>query len=151
MTDEMVKGLVRRVSVIAELALDPGVQHLLTRLESPGVLRALERVTDPQVLEPLEGVLSALALAQSGLTDEMVKGLVRKVATLAELVLDPFVLDALQVLGRALKAGQAEYPDVKVPPVGGVFGALRAANDADTRRVMAFALAVVRNLGHEFS
>lgn len=89
-------------------------------------------------------------LILAGLTDEMVVGLVRKVATLGELLLDPFVLDAIGVLARALKEGQSQYPDVKVPPVGGVFGALRAANDEDTRRVVAFALAVAKSLGKEF-
>jgi len=151
MTDDMVKGLVRRVSALAEVVLDPGVAEVLKRFEDPHVLQALNRVTDPQALEALEGLTGALTLVQSGLTDDMIKGLVRKLSVLLELVLDPFVLDALQTVARALKAGQSEYPNVKVPPVGGIFGALRAANDEDTRRVMAFALAVMRNLGHEFA
>jgi len=151
MTDDMVKQLVRRISALAEVVLDPGVASVLERLDDPAVVRTLTRVTDPQVLEPLEGLTGVLALVQSGLTDDMVKGLVRKVTVLGELVLDPFVLDALQTVARALKAGQAQYPDVKVAPVGGIFGALRAANDPDTRRVMAFALAVLQNLGRQFA
>lgn len=151
MTDDMVQGLVRRVEALAEVVLDPGVAEVLERLKDPAVQRAVTRLTDPQTLEPIEGLTGALSLLQSGLTDDMIQGLVRKISVLGELILDPFVLDALQTVARALKAGQAEYPDVKVPPVGGVFGALRAANDPDTRRVMAFALAVMRNLGHEFA
>ena len=151
MTDDMVKGLVSRLSTLGEVLLDPGVMELLERLRSPEVLETLERVTAPSTLSGLRGVVGALDLASSGMTDEMVAGLVRKIGVLGELILDPFVLDALQRAARALKAGQAQYPDVKVPPVGGFFGALRSANDPDTRRVMAFALAVMQNLGHEFS
>lgn len=151
MTDDMVKGLVTRLSALGEVVLDPGVIALLERVRSPAVLDTLQRVTAPSTLEGLRGVVSALDLASSGMTDEMVAGLIRKVGVLAELILDPFVLDALQRAARALKAGQAQYPDVKVPPVGGIFGALRSANDPDTRRVMAFALAVMQNLGHEFA
>ncbi|MEJ2292210.1 MAG: DUF1641 domain-containing protein, partial [Deinococcales bacterium] len=107
--------------------------------------------TSPTTLQNMRGLVGALDLAGSGMTDEMVAGLVRKIGVLAELIMDPFVIDAIQRAARALKAGQAQYPDVKVPPVGGIFGALRSANDPDTRRVMAFALAVMQNLGHEFS
>lgn len=151
MTDDMLKGLVSKVAALAEVILDPGVLELLERVKSPEVLATLDQVTDPITLEGLRGLTGALNLVQGGMTDEMVAGLVRKVGVLGELILDPFVLDALQRAARALKAGQAQYPDVKVPPVGGIFGALRSANDPDTRRVMAFALAVMRNLGHEFS
>lgn len=104
----------------------------------------------PTTLEGLRGLMGALELVQGAMTDEMVAGLARRVSTLAALVPDPFVIDALETLARALKASQADYPDVKVPPVGGIFGALRAANDPETRRVMAFALAVMRHLGREF-
>jgi hypothetical protein len=151
MTDDMVKGLVAKVATLAEVVLDPGVLALLERVKDPELLATLERVMAPKTLEGLRGLAGALDLVQSGMTDEMVSGLVRKVGVLAELILDPFVLDALERAARALKAGQSEYPDVKVPPVGGVFAALRSANDPDTRRVMAFAMAVMRNLGHEFS
>ena len=151
MTDDMVKGLVSKVAMLAEVVLDPGVLELLEKVKSPELLQTLDRVTAPQTLEGLRGLAGVIDLLQSGMTDEMVAGLVRKVGVLAELILDPFVLDALDRAARALKAGQAEYPDVKVPPVGGIFGALRSANDPDTRRVMAFALAVMRNLGNEFS
>lgn len=150
MTDDMVVGLVQRVMRLAEVILDPGMMALLDRFKDPDVTATLERVTDPQVLEAIRGLTGALTLVQSAMTDDMVQGLVKKVSVLGELVLDPFVLDAIQVLARALKAGQAQYPDVKVPPVGGVFAALRAANDPDTRRVLAFALAVAKNLGEEF-
>jgi uncharacterized protein YjgD (DUF1641 family) len=150
MTDEMVVSLVQRVVRLAEVILDPGMMALLERFKDPDVTATLERVTDPQVLEAIRGLTGALTLVQSAMTDEMVEGLVKKVSVLGEVVLDPFVLDAIQVLARALKAGQAQYPDVKVPPVGGVFAALRSANDADTRRVFAFALAVAKNLGEEF-
>lgn len=151
MTDDMVKGLVSKVAMLAEVVLDPGVLELLEKVKSPELLQTLDRVTSPQTLEGLRGLAGVIDLLQSGMTDDMVAGLVRKVGVLAELILDPFVLDALDRAARALKAGQAEYPDVKVPPVGGIFGALRSANDPDTRRVMAFALAVMRNLGNEFS
>lgn len=150
MTDDMLTGLVRRLTGVAEVALDPGVLALLERLQRPEVKQALEQLTDASTLETLRGLTGALNLMKSGMTDEMLSGLVRKIGVLAELVLDPFVIDALQRAARALKAGQAQYPDVKVPPVGGVFGALRSANDPDTRRVMAFALAVMQNLGQEF-
>lgn len=150
MTDEMIKGMVRRVATLAEVALDPQVLDLLERMRRPDVIATFERLTDPQVLEVLRGATSTLALVQSGLADEMVTGLVKKLAVVGEMLLDPFVLDALQTLARALKAGQSQYPDVKVPPVGGVFAALRAANDPDTRRALAFALAVAKNLGAEF-
>ncbi len=151
MTDDMVKGLVGKVAALAEVVLDPGVLDLLDKFKDPELLATLDRVTSPTTLEGLRGLAGAIDLVQGAMTDEMVAGLVRKVGVLAELVLDPFVLDALARAARALKAGQAEYPDVKVPPVGGIFGALRSANDPDTRRVMAFALAVMRNLGSEFS
>ena len=151
MTDDMLTGLVRKVSGIAEVALDPGVLVLLDRFKDPEVQLALEQLTESSTLETFRGLAGALSLMKSGMTDEMLAGLVRKVSVLGELILDPFVLDALQRAARALKAGQAQYPDVKVPPVGGIFGALRSANDPDTRRVMAFALAVMQNLGHEFS
>lgn len=151
LTDDMVSGLVSRISALAEVVLDPGVIALLGRLSRPDVQAGLERLTDPSTLETLDGLTSVAAMAQAGLTDDMVAGLVRKAATLAELILDPFVLDALERAARALKAGQAEYPDVKVPPVGGAFGALRTANDPDTRRVAAFALSVMRNLGSQFA
>ena len=151
MTDDMLKGLVRKISGVAEVVLDPGVLALLDRFKDPDVVMALDQLTDVSTLETLRGVTGALSLMKGGMTDEMVAGLVRKIGVLAELILDPFVLDALQRAARALKAGQAQYPDVKVPPVGGIFGALRSANDPDTRRVMAFALAVMQNLGHEFS
>ncbi|MEJ2668638.1 MAG: DUF1641 domain-containing protein [Deinococcales bacterium] len=151
MTDEMVTGLVGKLSSLAEVILDPGVLTVLDRLKSPEVQQTLTRLTDASTLEALDGLTGALNLVQSGLTDDMVAGLVRKVGVLGELILDPFVLDALERLARALKAGQSEYPAVTVPPVGGIFGALRSANDPDTRRVMAFALAVMRNLGQEFS
>ncbi len=151
MTDDMVKGLVGKVAALAEVVLDPGVLDLLDKFKDPELLATLDRVTSPTTLEGLRGLAGAIDLVQGAMTDEMVAGLVHKVGVLAELVLDPFVLDALARAARALKAGQAEYPDVKVPPVGGIFGALRSANDPDTRRVMAFALAVMRNLGSEFS
>lgn len=151
MTDDMVKGLVGKIAALAEVVLDPAVLELLERVKSPEVLATLDRVTSPTTLQNVRGLLGALDLAGSGMTDEMVAGLVRKIGILAELIMDPFVLDAIQRAARALKAGQAQYPDVKVPPVGGIFGALRSANDPDTRRVMAFALAVMQNLGHEFS
>lgn len=151
MTDDMVKGLVGKVAALAEVVLDPGVLDLLDKFKDPELLATLDRVTSPTTLEGLRGLAGAIDLVQGAMTDEMVAGLVHKVGVLAELILDPFVLDALARAARALKAGQAEYPDVKVPPVGGIFGALRSANDPDTRRVMAFALAVMRNLGSEFS
>lgn len=151
MTDDMVKNLVGRLSQLAEVVLDPGVTELLTRFQDPRVQRSLGHLTDPATLDDLEGTVDLLSLLQSGMTDDMVKNLVGRASQLAELILDPFIMDALQTMARALKAGQAEYPTEKVPPVGGVFGALRAANDPDTRRVMAFALAVTRNLGKEFS
>lgn len=151
MTDDMVQGLVGKVSALAEVILDPGVLSVLDRMKSAEVQATLLRLTDATTLEALDGLTGALNLVQSGLTDEMVAGLVRKVELLGELILDPFVLDALERLARALKAGQAEYPGVTVPPVGGIFGALRSANDPETRRVMAFALAVMKNLGQEFA
>lgn len=151
MTDDMVSGLVRKLSALAEVMLDPGVLSLLDRLKSVEVQTTVRRLTDASTLAALDGLTGALNLVQSGLTDDMVASLVRKIGVLGELVLDPFVLDALVRLARALKAGQAQYPDVTVPPVGGIFGALRSANDPQTRRVMAFALAVMRNLGQEFS
>lgn len=151
MTDDMVKGLVGKVSALAEVVLDPGVLELLEAVKSPELLGTLDRLTSPATLQNMRGLIGALDLVGSGMTDEMVAGLVRKIGVLGELILDPFVLDALQRAARALKAGQAQYPDVKVPPVGGIFGALRSANDPDTRRVMAFALAVMQNLGHEFA
>jgi len=151
MTDDMVKGLVGKIATLAEVVLDPAVLELLERVKSPEVVGTLDRLTSPATLENMRGLVGALDLLGSGMTDEMVAGLVRKIGVLAELILDPFVLDALERAARALKAGQAQYPDVKVPPVGGIFGALRSANDPDTRRVMAFALAVMQNLGHEFS
>lgn len=151
MTDDMVKGLVGKVAALAEVVLDPGVLELLEKFKDPDLLATLDRVTAPTTLEGLRGLAGAIDLVQGAMTDEMVAGLVHKVGILAELILDPFVLDALARAARALKAGQAEYPDVKVPPVGGIFGALRSANDPDTRRVMAFGLAVMRNLGSEFS
>lgn len=151
MTDDMVSGLVGKVAALAEVLLDPGVARVLERLKAPDVQDTLVQLTDASTLEALNGLTGVLNLVQSGLTDEMVAGLVRKVGVLGELILDPFVLDALERLGRALKAGQAEYPDVEVPPVGGIFAALRSANDPETRRVMAFALAVMRNLGQEFT
>lgn len=151
MTDDMVKGLVAKLAALAEVILDPGVLAVLDRLKSPDVQRTLLRLTDAPTMEALEGLAGALNLVQSALTDDMVAGLVAKVGVLGELVLDPFVIDALERLAKALKAGQAAYPDVVVPPMGGIFGALRSANDPDTRRVMAFALAVMRNLGQEFT
>jgi len=151
MTDDMVKGLVGKIAALAEVVLDPAVIELLERVKDPEVLATLDRVTSPTTLANLRGLVGALDLAASGMTDEMVAGLVRKVGVLAELVLDPFVIDAVQRSARALKAAQARYPDVKVPPVGGIFGALRSANDPDTRRATAFALAVMQNLGQEFS
>jgi uncharacterized protein YjgD (DUF1641 family) len=151
MTDDMLKGLVRKISGVAEVVLDPGVLALLDRFKDPEVQMALDQLTDASTLETVRGLTGALSLMKSGMTDEMVAGLVRKIGVLAELILDPFVIDAIQRAARALKAGQAQYPDVKVPPVGGIFGALRSANDPDTRRVMAFALAVMQNLGHEFA
>jgi len=151
MTDDMVQGLVGKLSALAEVILDPGVLAVLDRLKSAEVQGTLLRLTDASTMEALDGLSGALNLVQSGLTDDMVAGLVRKVGLLGELVLDPFVLDALERLARALKAGQAQYPDVTVPPVGGIFGALRSANDPETRRVMAFALAVMKNLGREFA
>ncbi len=151
MTDDMVQNLVRRLSGLAEVILDPGVAELMARFQDPRVQASLLQLTDPDALEAFAGLASGVSLMQAGLTDDMVKSLMTKGGTLAELVLDPFVLDALQTMGRALKAGQTEYPDEKVPPVGGIFAAMREANDSDTRRVMAFALAVMRNLGKEFS
>ena len=151
LTDDMVAGLVTRFAALAEFVLDPAVLRLLERLRAPETLGALERLTDPSTLEALDGLTGLLALVHGGLTDDMVAGLASRASALAELALDPFVLDALSRAARALKAGQAEYPDVKVPPVGGAFGALRSANDEDTRRVAAFALAVMRNLGHQFA
>ncbi len=151
MTDDMVQGLVRRLSGLAEVILDPGVAELMARFQDPRVQASLLQLTDPDALEAFAGLASGVSLMQAGLTDDMVKSLMTKGGALGELVLDPFVLDALQTMARALKAGQAEYPDEKVPPMGGVFAAMRAANDPDTRRVMAFALAVMRNLGKEFS
>lgn len=150
MTDDMVVSLVQRVTKLAEVVLDPGVAALLERFKEPEVTETLQRVTDPQVLEAIRGLTGALTLVQGAMTDDMIQGLVRKVSVLGELALDPFVLDAIKVLARALKAGQAQYPDVKVPPVGGIFAALREANDPDTRRVVAFALAVTKSLGEEF-
>ncbi len=118
---------------------------LLSKLEGiEARLAAMEGGVTQELSAPIE-------LALAGMTDEMVQGLVRKISALAELALDPFVLDALETIARALKASQAEYPDVYVPPVGGIFGALRGANDPDTRRVTAFALAVMRNLGRQFA
>jgi uncharacterized protein YjgD (DUF1641 family) len=151
MTDEMLTGLVRKISVLGEVILDPGMLELLDRLKSRDVQLALQHLVDPSTLESVRGLASTMNLVKSGMTDDMLTGLVRKISVLGELILDPFVLDAIQRAARALKAGQAQYPDVKVPPVGGIFGALRSANDPDTRRVMAFALAVMQNLGHEFS
>lgn len=151
MTDDMVQGLVRRMAGLAEVILDPGVTELMARFQDPRVQASLLQLTDPDALEAFAGLASGASLMQAGLTDDMVKSLMTKGGRLGELVLDPFVLDALQTMARALKAGQAEYPDEKVPPIGGVFAAMRAANDPDTRRVMAFALAVMRNLGKEFS
>jgi uncharacterized protein YjgD (DUF1641 family) len=151
LTDDMVKGLVSRLAGVAEVILDPAVLELIDRVKSPEVLEALRQFTEPTTLETLRGLSSTLNLVKSGMTDDMVAGLIRKIGMLGELVLDPFVLDALERLARALKAGQAQYPDVTVPPVGGIFGALRSVNDPESRRVMAFALAVMRNLGHEFA
>jgi uncharacterized protein YjgD (DUF1641 family) len=142
---------VRKISVLGEVILDPGMLELLDRLKSRDVQLALQHLVDPSTLESVRGLASTMNLVKSGMTDDMLTGLVRKISVLGELILDPFVLDAIQRAARALKAGQAQYPDVKVPPVGGIFGALRSANDPDTRRVMAFALAVMQNLGHEFS
>ncbi|HKI57375.1 MAG TPA: DUF1641 domain-containing protein [Trueperaceae bacterium] len=151
LTDDMVKGLVGRLAGVAEVLLDPAMLEIIGRMRSPEAIAALQQFTEPSTLETLRGLGSTLNLVKSGMTDEMVAGLVRKLGGLAELLLDPFVLDALERLARALKAGQAEYPDVTVPPVGGIFGALRSANDPETRRVMAFALAVMHNLGDEFA
>lgn len=151
MTDDMVQGLVRRLSGLAEVVLDPGVAEIMARFQDPRVQASLLQLTDPDALEAFAGLASGVSLMQAGLTDDMVKSLMTKGGMLGELVLDPFILDALQTMARALKAGQAEYPDEKVPPIGGIFATTRAANDPDTRRVMAFAMAVMRNLGKEFS
>jgi len=144
---DKVAGLEQRL----ETSDSPHVHDLLERLDDPRVQTSLRHLSDPDTLEAFAGLANGLTLMQAGLTDDMIEGLVAKVTVLAELVLDPFMLDALQTLARALKAGQAEYPDEKVPPIGGLFAALRAANDPDTRRVAAFALALMRNLGKEFA
>lgn len=66
------------------------------------------------------------------------------------LIPDPATLEAFQGLASVLGPMQAGLTDEKVPPIGGLFAALRATNDPGTRRVAAFTLAVMRNLGKEF-
>lgn len=151
MTDDMVKGLVGRVSRLAEVGLDPQILELLGKLSNPELLTTLGKLTDPMMLEMFNGLASVMALMNSAITDEMVKGLMRKLAGLAELLTDPWVLDALQRVARALKTTQSEYPDVRVPSAGNVWSILRGANDPDSKRVATFSLTLLKKLGKEFS